>query len=212
MRAIGIILAGGNNKKMKELSYKRAIAAMPIAGSYRATDFALSNMSNSHIQKVAVLTQYNAKSLNEHLSSSKWWDFGRKNGGLYVFTPSITAENGSWYRGTADSIWQNISFLKNSHEPYVVIAPGDGVYKLDYNKVLEYHIAKRADITIVCKDMPVGTDVSRFGVVSMNEDSRIINFEEKPMATQSTTVSTGIYIIRRRQLIELIEKLSLIHI
>ncbi len=206
MRAIGIILAGGNNKKMKELSYKRAIAAMPIAGSYRATDFALSNMSNSHIQKVAVLTQYNAKSLNEHLSSSKWWDFGRKNGGLYVFTPSITAENGSWYRGTADSIWQNISFLKNSHEPYVVIAPGDGVYKLDYNKVLEYHIAKRADITIVCKDMPVGTDVSRFGVVSMNEDSRIINFEEKPMATQFTTVSTGIYIIRRRQLIELIEK------
>ena len=206
MRAIGIILAGGNNKKMKELSYKRAIAAMPIAGSYRATDFALSNMSNSHIQKVAVLTQYNAKSLNEHLSSSKWWDFGRKNGGLYVFTPSITAENGSWYRGTADSIWQNISFLKNSHEPYVVIAPGAGVYKLDYNKVLEYHIAKRADITIVCKDMPVGTDVSRFGVVSMNEDSRIINFEEKPMATQSTTVSTGIYIIRRRQLIELIEK------
>ena len=206
MRAIGIILAGGNNKKMKELSYKRAIAAMPIAGSYRAVDFALSNMTNSHVQKVAVLTQYNAKSLNEHLNSSKWWDFGRKQGGLYVFTPSITADNGYWYRGTADSIWQNIDFLKNSHEPYVIIAPGDGVYKLDYSKVLEYHIAKRADITVVCKDMPAGTDVSRFGVVSMNEDSRIVNFEEKPMASQSTTVSTGIYIIRRRQLIELIEK------
>jgi glucose-1-phosphate adenylyltransferase len=206
MRAIGIILAGGNNKKMKELSYKRAVAAMPIAGSYRAVDFALSNMSNSHIQKVAVLTQYNAKSLNEHLSSSKWWDFGRKQGGLYVFTPSITADNGYWYRGTADSIWQNISFLKSSHEPYVVIAPGDGIYKLDYNKVLEYHIDKRADITVVCKDMPEGTDVSRFGVVTMNENSRIMNFEEKPMATESTTVSTGIYIIRRRQLIELIEK------
>ena len=191
---------------MKELSYKRAIAAMPIAGSYRAVDFALSNMTNSHVQKVAVLTQYNAKSLNEHLNSSKWWDFGRKHGGLYVFTPSITADNGYWYRGTADSIWQNIDFLKNSHEPYVIIAPGDGVYKLDYSKVLEYHIAKRADITVVCKDMPAGTDVSRFGVVSMNEDSRIVNFEEKPMASQSTTVSTGIYIIRRRQLIELIEK------
>ena len=152
MRAIGIILAGGNNKKMKELSYKRAIAAMPIAGSYRAVDFALSNMTNSHVQKVAVLTQYNAKSLNEHLNSSKWWDFGRKHGGLYVFTPSITPYNGYWYRGTADSIWQNIDFLKNSHEPYVIIAPGDGVYKLDYSKVLEYHIAKRADITVVCKD------------------------------------------------------------
>ena len=81
MRAIGIILAGGNNHRMKELSQKRAIAAMPIAGSYRSIDFALSNMSNSHIQKVAVLTQYNARSLNEHLSSSKWWDFGRKQGG-----------------------------------------------------------------------------------------------------------------------------------
>ena len=84
MRALGVILAGGNNKKMKELSQKRAIAAMPIAGSYRSIDFALSNMSNSHIQKVAVITQYNARSLNEHLSSSKWWDFGRKQGGMYL--------------------------------------------------------------------------------------------------------------------------------
>ena len=82
MRAIGIILAGGNNNRMRELSNKRAIAAMPIAGSYRSIDFALSNMASSHIQKVAVLTQYNARSLNEHLSSSKWWDFGRKQGGL----------------------------------------------------------------------------------------------------------------------------------
>ena len=206
MRAIGIILAGGNNNKMKELSYKRAIAAMPIAGSYRSIDFALSNMSNSHIQKVAVLTQYNALSLNEHLSSSKWWDFGRKQGGLYVFTPSITADNGFWYRGTADSIWQNINFLKNSHEPYVVIAAGDGVYKLDYNKALEYHIKKKADITVVCKEMPQNTDVTRYGLVKMNEDSRIVEFEEKPMVSDSRTVSTGIYIIRRRQLIELIEK------
>ena len=205
MRAIGIILAGGNNNKMKELSYKRAIAAMPMAGSYRAIDFALSNMSNSHIQKVAVLTQYNAKSLNEHLSSSKWWDFGRKQGGLYVFTPSITADNGFWYRGTADSIWQNIDFLKNSHEPYVVIASGDGIYKLDYNDVLEYHINKKADITVVCKDIE-GDDVTRFGLVKTDEDGRITDFEEKPMASENRTVSTGVYIIRRRLLIELIEK------
>ena len=92
MKAIGIILAGGNNRAMRELSNKRAIAAMPIAGSYRAIDFALSNMTNSRIQKVAVITQYNARSLNEHLSSSKWWDFGRKQGGLFVFTPTITAD------------------------------------------------------------------------------------------------------------------------
>lgn len=205
MRAIGIILAGGNNSKMRELSNKRAIAAMPVAGSYRSIDFSLSNMSNSHIQKVAVLTQYNARSLNEHLMSSKWWDFGRKQGGLYVFTPTVTADNSWWYRGTADAIYQNLSFLKNSHEPYVVIASGDGVYKLDYNKVLEYHIAKRADVTVVCTDA-YNEDVSRFGVLKMNEDCRIEEFEEKPMVSRSNTISTGIYVLRRRQLIELIEK------
>ena len=180
MRAIGIVLAGGNSKRMRELSNKRAVAAMPVAGSYRSIDFALSNMTNSHIQNVAVFTQYNSRSLNLHLSSSKWWDFGRKQGGLYVFTPSITPENGDWYRGTADALYQNLTFLKNSHEPYVVITSGDGVYKLDYNKVLEYHIEKKADITVVCKDMEEGTD--------------------------ATTISCGIYVIRRRQLIELLER------
>ena len=114
MRAIGIVLAGGNSKRMRELSSKRAVAAMPVAGSYRSIDFALSNMTNSHIQNVAVFTQYNSRSLNLHLSSSKWWDFGRKQGGLYVFTPSITPENGDWYRGTADALYQNLTFLKNS--------------------------------------------------------------------------------------------------
>ena len=205
MSAIGIILAGGNNNKMKELSQKRAIAAMPIAGSYRSIDFALSNMSNSRIQKVAVLTQYNARSLNEHLSSSKWWDFGRKQGGLYIFPPTITADNNSWYRGTADAMIQNLNFLKNSHEPYVVIASGDCVYKIDFNKVLEFHIAKRADATVVCTDS-YGDDATRFGCLKMNEDCRIEEFEEKPMVTQSNTISAGIYVIRRRQLIELLEK------
>ena len=148
MKALGIILAGGNSSKMQELSSKRAIAAMPIGGSYRCIDFPLSNMSNSHIQKVAVLTQYNARSLNEHLSSSKWWDFGRKHGGLYVFNPTVTADNSWWYRGTADAMYQNIDFLKRSHEPYVIIADGDCVYKMDYNELLEYHISKKADVKI----------------------------------------------------------------
>ena len=206
MRAIGIILAGGNNHRMKELSQKRAIAAMPIAGSYRSIDFALSNMSNSHIQKVGVFTQYNARSLNEHLSSSKWWDFGRKQGGLFVFTPTVTYDNSFWYRGTADAIYQNLAFLKNSHEPYVIIASADCVYKMDYNKVLEYHIEKKADITVVCKDMPAGTEVERYGTLKMNEECLIEDFEEKPIVAKSNTISCGIYIIRRRQLIELIEK------
>ena len=206
MRAIGIVLAGGNSSRMKELSNKRAIAAMPIAGSFRSIDFTLSNMTNSHIQKVAVFTQYNAKSLNEHLNSSKWWDFGRKQGGLSVFTPTVTSENSSWYRGTADAIYQNLDFLKESHEPYVVIASGDCVYKMDFNKVLEYHIAKKADITVVCKDMPAGENVDRYGILKMNEESRIEEFEEKPIVANSNTISCGIYVIRRRQLIELIEK------
>ncbi|MBO6148481.1 MAG: glucose-1-phosphate adenylyltransferase subunit GlgD [Lachnospiraceae bacterium] len=206
MRAIGIILAGGNNHRMGELTKLRAIAAMPIAGSYRSIDFALSNMTHSHIQKVGVITQYNAKSITQHLSSSKWWDFGRKQGGLFVFTPSITANSNFWARGTADAIYQNLSFLKNSHEPYVVIVSGDGIYKMNYNRILEYHIEKKADITVVCKDMPSDVEAERYGVLSMNEESRITNFEEKPIEAWSHTVSCGIYVIRRRQLIELIEK------
>ena len=205
MRALGIILAGGNNLRMRELSAKRAIAAMPVAGNYRSIDFSLSNMANSHVQKVAVLTQYNARSLNEHLSSSKWWDFGRKQGGLYVFTPTVTMDNSWWYRGTADAIYQNLDFLKNSHEPYVIIASGDGIYKMDYNKVLEYHIDKRADVTVVyteCKD----EDISRFGALKMDADNRIEEFDEKPMLSASNMISAGIYVIRRRQLIEMIER------
>ena len=133
MRAVGIVLAGGNSYRMRELSNKRAIAAMPIAGSYRSIDFALSSLANSHIQKAAVLTQYNSRSLNEHLSSSKWWDFGRKQGGLFIFPPMQTPENSFWYRGTADAICQNLSLLKDCHEPYVIICSGDGIYKLDFN-------------------------------------------------------------------------------
>ena len=206
MKAVGIILAGGSSNKMKELTRKRAAAAMPIAGSYRAIDFALSNMSNSHVPKVAVLTQYNSRSLNEHLNSSKWWDFGRKHGGLYVFTPTITADNSFWFRGTADAIYQNLDFLKKSHEPYVIITSGDAVYKMDYEKVLDYHEEKKADITVVCKTLKEGEDARRFGTVKMDDDMRIHEFEEKPMFAKSNIISTGIYIIRRRLLIDLAEE------
>lgn len=205
MRAVGIILAGGSNTRMQALTAKRAVAAMPIASSYRAIDFALSNMTNSQIQKAAVLTQYNARSLDEHLNSAKWWDFGRKQGGLYVFTPAVTAENDYWYRGTADAIYQNLDFLKKCHEPYVVIASGDAVYKLDYNRVLEYHIAKKADITVVVKELEETDDATRFGAVRMDDSARIYEFEEKPAVAKSQIVSTGIYVLRRRQLIDLIE-------
>ncbi len=205
MKAVGIILAGGNNRRIRELSNKRAVAAMPVAGTYRSIDFALSNMSNSNIKRVAVLTQYNAKSLNEHLNSSKWWDFGRKQGGLYVFTPTLTVNNNNWFRGTADSLYQNLDFLKRSHEPYVVIASGDGIYKIDFNDVLKYHVEKRADVTIVCKEMNSGEDLARFGCIQKDEDGRITEFEEKPVVVRSNVISCGIYVVRRRLLIELLE-------
>lgn len=208
MRALGIILAGGKSERLGILTSERALAALPVAGSYRAVDFAISNMSNSGVNKVAVITQYNSRSLIEHLSSSKWWDFGRKHGGLFVFTPYQTSESSLWYRGTADAIYQNLEYLRNSHEPYAIIAQGDGITKIDYNKVLQFHVEKRADITIVCKRMPEGTALNRFGVVGVNEDSRVIDFEEKPIEPESNLVSTGIYIIRRRLLIELIEAIS----
>lgn len=206
MKALGIILAGGNSSRIQNLSEKRAISAMSVGCSYRCIDFVLSNMTNSNIQTVAVLSQYNARSLNEHLNSSKWWNFGRKQGGLFLFTPTVTAENSWWYRGTADAMWQNIDFLKKRHEPYVIITSGDCIYKMDFNKVLDYHIEKQSDITVVCAKLPEGEDPKRFGLVKMDMDGRITDFEEKPMISSSDTVSTGIYVIRRRMLIELLEQ------
>ena len=167
MKSIGIILAGGNNNRIGRLSDKRAIAALPVAGSYRAIDFTLSNMSN----------------------------------------PTITKNNSLWYQGTADALYQNIDFLKKSHEPYVIIATGDGVYKMDYGKVLEAHIAKNADITVVYTTLKdTDDDLTRFGVLKLDENERIVEFEEKPLVASSNNVSIGVYVIRRRHLIEILER------
>ncbi|MBR1757823.1 MAG: glucose-1-phosphate adenylyltransferase subunit GlgD [Lachnospiraceae bacterium] len=206
MKAIGIILAGGSGNRMGDLTSRRASAAMPVAGGYRAIDFALSNMSNSGIERVEVLPQFNAKSLTEHLNSSKWWDFGRKQGGLFVMHPTITYENNSWYRGTADAMHQNMEFLVKSHEPYVVICSGDGISKMDYNEVLDAHVQKDADITIVVKRMPEGADLTRFGVAETDENGRVLSLEEKPLNAKSQLVSTGVYLIRRRLLIDLLDR------
>lgn len=206
MKAIGIILAGGNSERLKELCDVRAISAMPIGSSYRAIDFTLSNMSNSNINKVAVITQYNSRSLHDHLSSAKWWNLGTKQGGLFVFTPFLSNQNSYWFRGTADSIYQNISFLKKSNEPYVVIASGDAVYKMDYKDIIRYHKEKNSDITIVCKDLSNSTkDVHDFGVMEFDENMRMLDFEEKPVEPQSNMASLGIYVIQRTLLIKLLE-------
>ncbi len=123
-----------------------------------------------------------------------------------MYTPAVTSQNSNWYRGTADAIYQNLDFLKSSHEPYVLVASGDGVYKMDFNKVLEYHIERRADITVVCRDMSPSANLERFGTIRMNEESRVEEFEEKPLHAKSRVISCGIYILRRRQLIEMVEK------
>ncbi len=204
MKALGIILAGGSSKRMGLLTKNRALAAIPVACTYKSIDFSLSNMTNSGIGKVAVLTMYNAKSINDYLRSSKWWNFGRKNGGLYTFSPMLTSNNSWWYKGTADSIWQNIEWIKSSHEPYVVIASGNGIYKMDYGKPLEYHIKKEADITIVCTKTE--DDPRLYGVVSIDKEGRITELQEKPLDASSHMVSCGVYIIRRRLLIELLEE------
>jgi glucose-1-phosphate adenylyltransferase len=163
-------------------------------------------MSNSNIRKVAVITQYNSRSLHDHLSSAKWWDLDRKKGGLYIFTPFLSDDNSFWYRGVADSIYQNIDFLKNSNEPYVIITSGDSVYKMDYHDLLDYHIKKGADITIVTKDATGTTnDPHDFGVVEYDSDMRLTSFEEKPLEPKSNNISLGTYIIQRSLLIKLLE-------
>jgi len=206
MKAIGIILAGGQNSKLKEMSAVRATSAMPVGSCYRAIDVPLSNMANSGINKVAVITQYSSRSLHDHLNSSKWWGFGRKRGGMFVLSPFLSKDGNFWFRGTADSIYQNISFLRRSNEPYVVITSGDGIYKMDYEDVLNFHIEKNADITLVCKDMQ-NMDITAFGVVDLDENMRLTQFEEKPLEAFSSTISLGIYVIGRELLIQLLEEI-----
>ena len=206
MRAIGIILAGGNSERLKDLCKVRAIAAMPVVSSYRAIDFSLSNMSNSGIKKVAVITQFNSRSLQDHLSSAKWWELDRKEGGLYIFTPFLSNDNNFWFRGIADSIYQNISYLKRSHEPYVVICSGEAIYKMDYSEVLQYHIDKAADLTIVYKNVSrTNKDVHDYGVMTFGENNKLETFEEKPIDAKSSNISLGIYVIKRTLLIKLLE-------
>ena len=179
MKAIGIILAGGNNDgRLGVLTDHRAAAALPIGSCYRAIDFTLSNMSNSGIGKVAVLTQYNSRSLRDHLMSSKWWDFGRKQGGLFVFTPYTSNAGSTWFRGTADSIYQNMTFLKRSNEEYVVITSGDSIYKMDYRKVLKRYAFPQGDIATAMSEAAEIRGASR-GIVGYDSVSLINSMKQQ---------------------------------
>lgn len=206
MKAIGIILAGGNNEKLELLTANRAAAAMPIGSCYRALDFTLSNMSNSGINKVSVITQYNSRSLHNHLTSAKWWNLGSKYGGLFVFSPYLSNNNSFWFRGTADAIYQNLLFLTRSNEPYVIIGSGNSVYKMDYEEAFDFHVESKADITIITKEAQ-NENLHDYGVVKIDENNRLIDFEEKPIEPQSNIISLGIYIISRTLLINLLESI-----
>ena len=206
MRAVGIILAGGNNQRLGELTRTRAASALPVASSYRCIDFTLSNMTNSGIGKVAVITQYNARSLHDHLSSAKWWNFGRKNGGLYVFSPYLNDDNPFWFRGTADSIHQNLLFLSRSYEEYVVLCSGDTVFKADFSVMIDNHIESGADVTIVYKNATPDMDPKDYGVLSLDDEGNVLELEEKPLNPKSDKISLGVYIMKRELLISLLEE------
>lgn len=206
MRAIGVILAGGNNQRLQNLTRisGRAVAAMPIGSGFRAIDFPLSNMSNSGIRKVAIIVQFNSSSLHDHLSSSKWWDLGRKKGGLFVFSPYSNSYDNTFFRGTSNAMYENLSFFSRSNEEYVVISSGDSIYKMDFNNIIIKHIKNNNDITIAYKEV-TDMDVRQFGVIDLDDNENILDFEEKPLETHLSTISLGVYVIKRKLLMELLE-------
>jgi glucose-1-phosphate adenylyltransferase len=208
MKAVGIILAGGGNERLGELTRNRTTSAIPVGSCYRAIDFPLSNMTNSGVKKVAIITQHNSRSLHDHLSSPKWWDLGSKLGGMFVFSPYMSNDNTGWFRGTADAIFQNISFLKRSNEQYVVIVSGDCVYKMDYNQIISFHEHKNADMTIAYRRVPDSEEIRNYGVMELDEHERMTDLEEKPLDPQSDMASIGVYVISRTLLIDLLETVA----
>lgn len=205
---MGIILTGGKNNRLKELAETRSSTAVPVAGKYRMIDFTLSNMVNSGITNVGVLTQYSFRSLMDHLGSGKEWDLDRRNDGLFIFPPSLTDENSGWYQGSADAMFHNITFLKRSFEEYVVIAMGNCVYNTRFDGMLEYHLEKNADITIAYRDMSdlPSEELVHLGSMNVDESGRIIDFQEKHNNPKYITCSMGIYIMKRELLIALLDE------
>ena len=205
---MGLILSGWKKPALKDLSYIRSVSAIPFGGKYRAIDFVLSNMVNSGIKNVGVLTQYSFRSLMDHLGSGKEWDLDRRYDGLFIFPPSLTEDDTGWYRGSADAIYNNLSFLKRSNEEYVVISQGNGIFKMQMDGMLEYHKKTKADITLAYRKMYDYSleDLSRMGIIKIDENSRVTDLQEKPLNPQSDLGSIGIYMIKRTLLISLLEE------
>ena len=198
-QCVAMLLAGGQGSRLGILTKDVAKPAVPYGGKYRIIDFPLSNCTNSGIDVVGVLTQYRPLELNAYIGSGSPWDLDLANGGVYVLPPYQTAAGASWYEGTANAIYQNMAFIERYDPEYVIVLGGDHIYKMDYNKMLEYHKAKNADATIAVLDVPK-EEASRFGIMITDEDDNIIDFEEKPKNPRSTLASMGIYIFTWKKL------------
>ncbi|MBR7061768.1 MAG: glucose-1-phosphate adenylyltransferase [Clostridia bacterium] len=190
---VALILAGGQGSRLGAMTHKVAKPAVPFGGKYRIIDFALSNCSNSGIDTVGILTQYKPQQLSSHIGIGTPWDLDRVHGGVAILPPYMSEAGGDWYRGTANAVYQNLGYLDQFDPSYVLILSGDHIYKMDYRKMLDAHIAAGADATIAVIDVPL-EEASRFGIMNTDETGRITSFDEKPEHPKSTLASMGIYI------------------
>ena len=190
---IAMLLAGGQGSRLGILTKNIAKPAVPYGGKYRIIDFPLSNCVNSGITTVGVLTQYQPLELNDYIGNGQAWDLDRANGGVHILSPYQQIKGTEWYKGTANAIYQNINFIDRYDPEYVVILSGDHIYKMDYNKMLEYHKEKDAACTIAMLEVP-WEEASRFGLMILNDDNSISEFEEKPKNPRSNKASMGVYV------------------
>ncbi len=190
---VAMILAGGQGSRLYALTDKLAKPAVPFGGKYRIIDFPLSNCVNSGIDTVGILTQYQPLVLNEYIGHGQPWDLDRLHGGVHVLPPYQQAQGSDWYKGTANAIYQNLSFLRRYDPEYVIILSGDQICKQDYNDFLEFHKAKGADFSVAVMEVP-WDEASRFGLMVTDADDRINEFQEKPKEPKSNLASMGIYI------------------
>ena len=198
---VAMLLAGGQGTRLQVLTKDMAKPAVPFGGKYRIIDFPLSNCSNSGISTVGVLTQFMPLELNSYMGNGNPWDLDRVDGGLTILPPYTAGKTGEWYKGTANAIYQNIKYIDQYDPEYVLILSGDHIYKMNYNKMLQFHKEKKADLTVAHINVPL-EEASRFGILNTDDDLRIVEFLEKPEHPVSTKASMGIYIFNWKVLRE----------
>lgn len=204
-QVVAMILAGGQGNRLSILSEERAKPAVPFGGKYRLIDFTLSNCVNSGIYDVGLLTQYRPRSLYEHIEIGRPWDLDRMDGGVTILQPYLGRVHSEWYSGTADAVYRNLGFLESRKSELVLVLSGDHIYKMDYSKMLEFHRAHHAELTIaVIRVNP--QEASRFGVMLLNEHNRIIEFEEKPAKPKNNLASMGVYLFQKDLLIQAVSE------